>query len=228
MCKTDTENLENLRKHAIETRRFLGNKGGTKERERSVCRAFLRTIGVAFEESDLKAPAPTGEPSDVDFLSARFQIMESFEPSRKRGDEWKDKEEKYSKANSLNELLEPYSPPTSIDLQILVPTIVQELSKKANKYGVRGCSNIDVLVYVNRKDQYLAANSDIPNLDELRSQGWRSVSLLFPPYGVILFLGTTAPDFLCELEPGQYMKYEDICSLFEPVGWVDKPSDYSA
>lgn len=214
MYKTDTEYLENLRKHAIEMRTFLGNKE-KHERERSVCRAFLRTIGVAFEEPELKAPALTGEPSDVDFRAARFQIRELFEPNRKRSDEWKEKEKKYSESNSLNELLEPYFPPTPIELQILVPEIIQALTKKAQKYGA-GCSAIDALVYVSLKDQYLAAHSDMLNLDKLRSQGWRSVGLLFPPYGVILFAEPMAPDFLRALESGQYRKYEDISSLFEP------------
>lgn len=211
MSATDTEDLENLQKHAIETRRFLNNKA-KPERECSVCRAFLRTIGIAFKECELIAP--TDEPTDVAFRAARFQIRELLEPSRKRGDEWKEKEGKYSKANSLNELLEPYSPPTSVELQILVPEIVQALSEKAQKYGA-GCRAIDALVYVNRKEQYLAAHSDMPNLDNLRSQGWRSVGLLFPPYGAILFVGPMAPDFLHALGSGQYMKYEDICSLFE-------------
>lgn len=213
MCKTDIEYIENLRKHAIETRTFLGNKA-KPERERSVCRAFLRAIGVAFEECELVAPAPTGEPSDVDFRAARFQIKELLEPGRKRGDEWKEKEKKYSEANSLIELLEPYSLPTSVELQILVPEIVQTQSEKSQKYGAE-CSAIDALVYVNLKEQFLAPHSDMPSLDKLRSQEWRSVSLLFPPYGVILLAGPMAPDFLRALEPGQYKKYEDICSLFE-------------
>lgn len=212
MCKTETEYLEKLRKHASDTRAFLCNKA-KPERERSVCRAFLRAIGVTFEEHELITP--TAEPADVAFRMARFQIREILEPDRRRGDDWKQKEKKYSEANSLNELVEPYSPPTSVELQILVPEIVKALSEKAQKYGA-GCNDIDALVYVNLKDRYLAADSDLPNLDKLQSQGWRSVSFLFSPYGVTLFAASTAPDFLTALEPGQYMKWQDIDSLFEP------------
>jgi hypothetical protein len=215
MCKTDTEYLEGLRKHAIEARTFLVGHKTKEERERSVCRAFLRTIGITFEEFELKAPAPSGEPADVDFRVARFQVRDLLD-GRKRGDEWKGREKKYSKANSLDELLEPYSPPTSIELQELVPKIAQALSEKAQRYGT-GCDDIDALVYVDIEDQYLAEHSVMPDLNVLRSQGWRSVSLIFSPYGVILFAKSTAPDFLRALEPGQYMKYEDICSLFEPA-----------
>ncbi len=213
MCKTETEYLEKLRKHASDTRAFLGNKA-KPERERSVCRAFLRAIGIAFEEYELIAP--TVEPVDVAFRTARFQIREILEPNRRRGDDWKEKEKKYAEASSLNKLMEPYSPPTSVELQILVPEIVEALSEKAQKYGA-GCNDIDALVYVNLKDQFLAADSDLPNLDELQSQGWRSVSFVFSPYGVILFSASTAPDFLTALEPGQYMEWQDIDSLFEAL-----------
>ena len=207
--------LKNLCKHAIDMLTFLDNKN-KPERERSVCRAFLRTIGVAFEEPELIMVKD--DPPDVIFRETRFEIMELLEPNRKRGDEWKGKRKKYSEANcnSLKELLKPYSPSTSIELQELVPKIVQALLEKFNKpnYGA-ACGSIDALVYVNLKDQHLAPHSNMPNLDELRSQGWRSVSLLFPPYGVILYAESMAPDFLRALAPGQYMKFEDISSLFD-------------
>ena len=77
MCETETEYLEKLRKHASDTRAFLKNEA-KPERERSVCRAFLRTIGVKFNESELVAP--TAEPADVAFRTARFQIREMLDP----------------------------------------------------------------------------------------------------------------------------------------------------
>ena len=211
MCRSETEYLEKLRKHASDTREFLSNKM-KPERERSVCRAFLRAIGVSFEEQELAAP--TDEPADVAFRAARFQIREILEPNRRRGDDWKRKEQKYSGANSLDGVMEPYSPPISISLVELVPHIVDALSEKAQRYGT-GCNDIDALVYVNLMNRFLAADSDVPNLDTLQSQGWRSGSILFSPYGVILFAVPTAPDFLTALAPGQYMAWQDIDSLFE-------------
>lgn len=213
------EYFDDMRKHVIETIAFFSNKNGNKEkeeRERSICRAFLRTIGVAFEEKELLAPAPSGEPSDVDFRLARFQIREILDEDRKRGDEWKEKLKEYSEKKQAKELLKPYSPSTSIELQELMPKVVKALLEKVKKknYGP-ACSSIDALVYVNLKDQHLATHSSMPNLDELKSQGWRSVSLLFPPYGVILYADSMAPDFLRTLEPSQYMKFKDISSLFD-------------
>jgi hypothetical protein len=213
MCRTEKGYLEKLLKHASETRVFFGNKM-KPERERSICRAFLRAIGVSFIEQELIAP--TDEPSDVAFRMAQFQIREILEPDRRRGDDWKSREKKYSEANSLDVLLEPYTPPTSVSLAELVPIIIDALLKKAQKYGT-GCKDIDALVYVNLQKQFLAVDSDEPHLDRLKSQGWRSVSILFPPYGVILFAGPTAPDFLAALTPGQYECWNDISSIFEPL-----------
>jgi hypothetical protein len=169
MCKTETEYLENLRKYASDTRLFLGNKA-KPERERSVCRAFLRAIGVAFEEHELIAP--TTEPADVAFRTARFQIREILEKNRRRGDDWKEKEKKYSQATSLDELLESYFPPISVNLELLVPEIVTAMSEKAQRYGA-GCKDIDALVYINLQDQFLAPDSALPKIDQFcTGLGW--------------------------------------------------------
>ena len=102
------EYVENLYKHAIETLKFFDhnkknapknkekrNPNNKVERELSVSRAFLRTIGVTFEESELISAKC--EPPDVIFREAKFEIMELLEPNRKRGDEWQDKAYKYEK-----------------------------------------------------------------------------------------------------------------------------------
>jgi len=215
MRETEAQNLEKLREHAIKTRAFLTNKM-KPERERSVCRAFLRAIGVPLEEQELVAP--TDEPADVAFRTARFQVRELLEPHRRIGDDWRAKEKKYSEAKSLAHVLEPYTLPASITLNGLVPEVVGALSEKARKYGL-GCSDVDALVYVNRETQFLAANSLMPDLAELRSQGWRSVSVVFPPYGVILCRKSMCPDFLSALRPGQQRNWRDIDSLFEGVAF---------
>jgi hypothetical protein len=82
----DRKYLQKLRDHAHDTRTFLSNKMKS-ERERAVCRAFLRTIGVCFEESEIIAPST--EPTDVSFRTAHFQIRDLLGPDHKRGDDWK-------------------------------------------------------------------------------------------------------------------------------------------
>ena len=210
MCSTDKECLEKLRNNATEVRAFLSNKM-KPERERSVCRAFLRALGVSFDDSELSAP--TDEPADVGFRQARFQVRDLLESDRRRGDDWKEKEQEYGDATLIAETKKPYSPPTPVDVNDLIPEVNAALSKKAKKYGV-GCKNLDALIYVDLENKFLAPDSSVSNVESLKSQGWRSVSLLFSPYSVVLFAKPEAPDFL-QAEAGQcHQKWSCIDTLF--------------
>jgi Putative endonuclease, protein of unknown function (DUF1780) len=211
MPDDDRKFLENLAAHAAEARAFLGNKM-KPERERAVCRAFLRAVGVSFNESELVAP--TIEPADVAFRDAQFQVRDLLR-GRKRGDDWKNKKEQYDRAQSIADLVEPYSPPVPVSLASLVPEVTEALSEKAAKYGT-GCSGLDALIYVDLKDAFLEANSRIPDTTALKSQGWRSVSIFFSPYGATLLAGGHAPCFLQDAAGSPSMKWANIDTLFEP------------
>lgn len=204
MNKFETDYIKNQLKHTQETRTFFNNSI-KPERERSVCRAFLRTIGIDFKDKELIAP--TEEPADVAFRDARFQIREILDPGRKRGDEWREKEKKYTEAKSIIEISGPYSSPIPFNLETLVPALVDSLSEKSIKYGNK-CHDIDILVYINLSNKSLIPDSEIPDLDKLRLQGWRSASFIFNPYGVVLFANSNAPDFLCSLKPGVYNEWK--------------------
>jgi hypothetical protein len=208
--ETDREFVQKLRNHVAQTRMFLSNKM-KPERERSVCRAFLRALGVSF--SDVELVAPTVEPADVAFREARFQVRDLLR-NRKRGDEWKNNEKQYAEAQSIADLIQPYSPPVSITLESLVPEVTAALFAKATKYGT-GCKDLDALVYVDLNDMFLEARSPAPNMTELEHQGWRSVSLFFSPYGVVLSARNDAPAFLrCEAGMTR-MNWANIYTLFE-------------
>jgi hypothetical protein len=215
MSEMDRKYLQKLRDHAHDTRTFLSNKMKS-ERERAVCRAFLRTIGVSFEESEIVAPS--AEPTDVSFRTAHFQIRDLLGPDHKRGDDWKKREQMYLSAKSLNDVMVPLSLPIPLGFDRLVPELEITLSAKAQKYKRNykgGCTEIDALIYVDIKDRFLAVNSRMPDLEGIKSQGWRSVSLLFSPFGVVLFTGSTAPEFLRAIPAGPHMEWEDIHTLFE-------------
>ena len=210
MSETDREFLQKLRAHATQTRLFLDNKM-KRERERSVCRAFLRSLGVLFSDSELVAP--TIEPADVAFRDARFQVRDLLQ-ERKRGDDWRRNEKQCTEAQSLADLGQPYSPPVLIDLKALVPEVTAALSEKALKYGA-GCKDLDALIYVDLKDAFLEANPFVPSVANLERQGWRSVSLLFSPYAVVLLATGGAPAFLFSALGTTSMKWEEIDTLFE-------------
>lgn len=210
MCTRDREFLNDLKTHADQTRAFLSNKM-KPERERSVCRAFLRSLGVSFTDSELIAP--TVEPADVLFRQLRFQVRDLLR-GRKRGDDWRSKQELYAQAQSVAELLQPYSPPIPASLKSLLPDVTAALSEKAVKYGA-GCKALDALVYIDLEDAFLEANSPMPDITELEHQGWRSVSLLFSPYAVVLFAGKNASVHLRHTVGTTRSKWENMDTLFD-------------
>ena len=56
MSLAEREYLEALRRHSAETRRLFSNTQKA-EREKMVCRAFLRCIGVGFSEDEMAVGA---------------------------------------------------------------------------------------------------------------------------------------------------------------------------
>jgi len=207
----EAEYLGKLRDHVIETRRIF-SEAMKPERERMVCRAFLRCLGVAFSDCEIQAPAQ--EPVDVIFRSASFQIRELMEPNCKRGDELKEFQQKIAKSSSIEDLMTSYQPPSPMSLSQLAVEVKNALTEKCQKYG-RGCNDLDALVYVNLSDTYLNASSNFPDLSDLRAQGWRSVSVLFAPYSLVLCATGSAPSFLRASEGCSLARWDDLDRLFQ-------------
>lgn len=88
------------------------------------------------------------------------------------------------------------------------------LQQKAAKYG-RACENLDALVYINLENEHLNAKSSIPEMARLKSQGWRSVSVIFTPYSVILFANSSAPAFLRNHSGQVLSKWDKWDTLFD-------------
>lgn len=211
MSSDETEALNKLRAHIDETRLFFGPKM-KPERERSVCRAFLRCLGLTFDETEIIASKT--EPVDVEFRTARFQVRELLDPDRKRGDELKETQRKYSNASLLEDLLTPYLPSRPCSLERLGDEVTKALQEKAAKYG-KGCNDLDALVYADLHNQHLNAKSIVPDVTQLKAQGWRSVSVIFAPYSVVLLANADAPDFI-QARAGQVQyRWENWDTLFD-------------
>src|SRR5712691_10846331 len=188
--------LAKLRSHAAGSLRHLSNPLKA-ERERSVCRAFLRSVGIGFSEVELVVPCQ--EPADVCFREARFQIRDLL-LGRRRGDEWKAKQTRWNKARSVAGTGERPTWPTPMRRAELVDAVTQGLEAKSKKYGVSGCAGTDALMYADiTATRFLMRRSSAQDLTRLKTQGWRSVSVLFPPYGIVLLARDTAPEFLRRL-----------------------------
>lgn len=211
MDRDDAKYLRKLQEHVAETLWIFSDQM-KPERERMVCRAFLRCLGIAFGDEEILTSDT--EPIDVIFRSAKFQIRELMEPDRKRGDELRELQQKVDNATSIEDLMTPYSPRRPLSFEVLVPELTNALGEKAMKYGL-GCRDLDALVYVSLEGRRLDANSLMPDLSKLKSQGWRSVSVLFPPYAMVLCAESAAPAFI-QMACGQVVsKCPELDTLFE-------------
>ena len=179
------------------------------ERERMVCAAFLRCLGVEFDALDIMPG--TCEPVDVAFRAAQFQIMEILEPGRQRHGEWKKKLNKYRDATTIDDFIEPYHPSANITIAEVLVRITEGLARKKAKYG--RCSELDALVYVNLS-AHLTKPVMIDGLDEVQRQGWRSVSFVQVPYSCVLLAEPSAPDILRDRVGGLLAKWGSMSGYF--------------
>jgi hypothetical protein len=188
--------IAKLQVHAADTLTYLGN-AQKQQRERAVCRAFLRTIGLQF--ADREVIAPCDEPADVCFRDARFQVRDHL-AGRRRGDEWKQRQTQWGKVRRISDVLAQVTWPTPMRRVELLNAVSDALKSKSERYGLKGCSTTDALVYADITDtRFLMPRSVARDDSRLSEQGWRSVSVLFPPYGVVILARDSAPAFLRRL-----------------------------
>lgn len=195
MGRYDEEYLAELRRHAAETRTLLSN-AQKPERERMVVRAFLRCVGEPFTDGEILADQP--EPVDIAFRAARFQVMDIV-GDWKRGGDWRERERRYENAKSVSDVTEPWTDSNPMSFDDVSRAIAEGLTEKASHYGIKNCSGLDVLVYVDLKGRHLwplepALSAEVARI--LEKQGWRSASMLFVPYGAVLLAQADAPSFL--------------------------------
>jgi len=158
------------------------------ERERCIVRAFFRCLGVSFTEKDLQVNQL--EPIDVAALGGRFQVTEVLAPSRRRHQQYKERLESLNKVSSVNGLFEPWQNPKPVPWGDLVEWVLRRLSNKT-AHG-----DIDALGYINRDQTFLDINSPKPNFSSIAKLGWRSVSVVYLPYSVVMSAADSAPAFI--------------------------------
>jgi len=206
----EEEFLDRLRLHADDTVDFLGEKRKA-ERERATCVALLRCLGIQFQVDEIGAAKI--QPPDVLFREARFEIREVLDQGRRRHDEWKAEAKRRKMAVSLKALLKRYRPALPIDFRNLVTLITEALGEKAQRYE-KECANLDALVYVNLRNSFLDPSSPVHGHEQLTAQGWRSVSILMPPYAHVLHATPRAPSFLAGLVCQPKGEWPDLDGLF--------------
>ena len=205
--------IDKLAKHAHEAVALFSN-AQKPERERMVVRAFLRSMGIAFVDDEIRAGEC--EPIDVQFRCANFQVMVII-GNRRPHDAWRQRKIFYENAENISDLVSPWTNPSAMSSKEVIKRITNELETKAVKYGAKGCATVDALVYVNLPHRFLCPSKSDPTCrEQLVSQGWRSVSMLFPPYGSVLAACDTSPEFLSDRRGLILNDWKNCDGLFDP------------
>lgn len=214
MKPSEKQYLESLVAAAKDSCELFSNRNKST-REKMVVRAFLRCLGVSFSEHELVIGPE--EPVDISLGRARFQIREML-GDRKRGLALGEQLERYQKAKSINDVTDPWVDSAPLSFTDVSRDIAESLSDKAAKYGVRACTKLDALVYINIPGRHLFPLT--PKLDptaavQLDRQGWRSVSMVFIPFSCVLTAKPDCPPFVRNQAGRIRMKWP------HPGGWFD-------
>jgi hypothetical protein len=217
--KSGRQYVAKMRAHAQRAVEFFSNHARA-ERERAVCRAFLRCLGIPFTEAEIVAPA--AEPVDVSFRDARFQMRDHRAPGAQPHAEWKARLARATQARSMDDAIGPWprvpewSGTTPMSLTELTVAITEALEDKARRYG-KDCGTLDALVYADLTwTRSLGLHTEPGDTARLIEQGWRSVSVLFPMIGLVLCARDEAPRFLRGVAGTALYRWPDPDTLFDP------------
>ena len=197
--------LKQLGKHAREMRRFY-SKSQQPERERMVVCAFLRCIGIDFSVCEIQSKPAENDPVDVEFRDAHFQVTDLL-GDRKPGRLWQEREQRWGNADSISDVMEPWTDPQPISYDEMSQEVAKHLEQKATHYAAGTCATVDVVVHVDPlpKRHLWPLDPASNHHNDLVQQGWRSVSMVFLPYGSVLAACGSAPEFLRSCN-GQILK----------------------
>jgi hypothetical protein len=180
------------------------------QRDRAVVRALLRVLGVTFAESEVIAPVEA--PIDVRFRQAQFHLRELGD--HPQGYAWHAQDKRGHQASTLAASGDLRTPAVGMDLTMGIAHVTAALAQHAAWYGAR-CVGLDVVVAVDGYRGVLAPPGHAPEIGALTRQGWRSVSLLCPPYGMVLYAASGAPDFLRTVTGRLLRQWDNSDTLFE-------------
>jgi Putative endonuclease, protein of unknown function (DUF1780) len=176
------------------------------EHDRAVMRAFLRALGVACTDAELAVPVEA--PIDVRFGEAQFHLRELREHPRGRdGHEPAEGHQRQACAHGGA----PHDRTAGRQGAVLLPYVTAVLAPHAAWYGAR-CTGLDALVCVDACPCVLAPPALVPGVAALPRQGWRSVSVWWPPAGLVLYAASGAPAFL-RVETSTRVRHEAT------IGW---------
>ena len=160
-------------------------------RDRAVDRTFLHTLNVAFTEVELVTPVEA--PIDVQFRQAQFHLRELR--AHPWGHDGTVHDMRLPQPHALPDGGHRGAQAMGTQLAVLVSHLTATLAEHAAWYGAR-CVGLDALVSVERHHGVLVQPVQPLEVGALTVQGWRSVSVVCPPYGIVLYAAAGAPAFL--------------------------------
>jgi hypothetical protein len=179
------------------------------QRDRAVVRALLRVLGVAFADAEVIAPVEA--PIDVRFRQAQFHLRELDD--HLGGHDCQEQDPRLPQVHARMDGGDRLHPAVGMDLTVGVSHVTAALAQHAAWYGAR-CVGLDVVFAVDRGHGVLAPPAQAPEIGALALQGWRSVSILCPPYGMVLYAASCAPDFLRTVTGRLLQQWDNIETLF--------------
>ena len=178
------------------------------EREKAPVREFLRYLGVGFTEEELVVPLKHDD-VDVRFREARFQNVERTVAARRRHEEVQQFAERVRTAREVAARGVPRGDSVPMRVRELLREVHKALGNESRKTVNRAA--LDALVYVNLRGRHLYPAPDVFDEDAraVADLGWRSVSVLWPPYAVVISAKSAAPKFL-RVKTGQIIRHSGI------------------
>lgn len=187
----DEEFIASVIKAREESVSFFSN-AGKQERERWVVNEFLTNLGLRCSESDVVSSID--EPPDVTYRDGRFEVKEVMDVGKRRHAEYKESLRRAKEAKVVDDLLEEY-PPRNITYTEVFDLVGKHLAT-IRPYAPATKGNLDLLFYINLEDVHGYISSEIPSTADCQRQGWRSISFVAGPMGVVLCATASAPSFL--------------------------------
>ena len=178
------------------------------EREKAPVREFLRYLGVGFTEEELVVPLKHDD-MDVRFREARFQNVERIVAARRRHEEVQQFAERVRTAREVAARGVPRGDSVPMRVRELLREVHKALGNESRKTVNRAA--LDALVYVNLRGRHLYPAPDVFEEDAraVADLGWRSVSVLWPPYAVVISARSAAPKFL-RVKTAQIIRHSGI------------------
>lgn len=162
------------------------------EREIWVAESFIKNLNIDYDESEFQSSEQ--DPPDVLFRDLAFEIKEILDPGRRRHDEYKAELENARNATSAEELLSMYNP---IDKTIEeIYQLCLEATRALIKYPPAVRASTDLLFYINLQHVMGLSETPYPDITELESCDWRSVSFVMGHRSHVFTTKLDAPDIL--------------------------------